>query len=296
MMDMKLIPVLGLVLLSGCGMLDRFGRDPQLEGQTRIRISQTQDEGPAASFVPVLGGGLMIILDGVSGPSLGLTVPDEADRTFLVPNGTYRIFAFSYTTPGFGDGGLMKCGKGDSGADILLTGGTRTVQIELRDTTCTDFLSSSYSSAAEPKPLRLMTCAPTAFPSPGGPSACSSTGQGSAGSARVIIPNFFRANGNVTLNTPRMGDAGCMPFTSGTVLTNYKIPVGLPTQSPVFPVLIETFAGASCAGSPLGRYVFEKGILDAANVKAKSFDGTMNGAAFIQAPSAVVELYLRNFI
>lgn len=304
--------------LSGCGMLGRFDRDPSLQGYTQIRFSDGRRASPLAMMDPewdedsaepksqfeamALGGGLMIYLHGINGNlfTTNFFLPDEfANPTFYIPNGDYLAYAIGYTAMDFS--GTVKCGLGDSGAVISLTGGAKTIDLPMNNATCgnASFTDTNYIASDQFKTLTLVSCTSAGLDAVSGSgSVCSGGNLGNIASVRVGLPIFTGSGGPLA----DMGGgtySACINLASGTVATSLRLPVGSAGGSPPIFTRIDAHGVAGCAGSYLGSYDFHTGILNTNTVQL--FDpakvpinlGGSSGAK-IYFTGTETKLFLRN--
>ncbi|MFZ9595798.1 MAG: Ig-like domain-containing protein [Bdellovibrionia bacterium] len=268
--------------LSGC-----FGDSQQRDGYTQVTIdggsahpkgSMRRQASPQntslldrnsfeANSLIKLPGGLMVYFQGINGTdnSYGNYISDENSTTsFSIKNGSYRAFAFGYTSAGIinaGGASQIQCGMG-TGSDgsnlIQLNGTEQTISFILNYAGCSAFNQFNTGNASNPiAPLQLSTCSkvdPSTF--------CASPSRaGTVKSAYVRLQTFSREGGAVQFNSDSLNAIPGMTVQSGCISLNsssnsFFIPSGSSAHGFMTPVpfSIEGYTTLGCSGSTPGRY------------------------------------------
>lgn len=248
--------------LMSCGKFtDKFSR---INGDvTRVHFSSRNDQMHGAA---VLNGGLMIYFVDQSnadkGKVFGFASEDLVNsKSVLLPNSQYKVYAYGWAGASVLEG-QVRCGYGDGGATITLSGASTTISITLNATNC-DFGNSSAfgpanganaASGTNFKVLKTQFCTGAAYPS------CSAA-TGSDFYLRVELlagskdgQSSFSEVPDFNLNSACSTATG----TSSYLLSNFVIPVG---NSGYFsPPLRLKFYGDSGCTAISGTYQFSNGL------------------------------------
>lgn len=243
--------------LPGCGkFLDKFSRLD--EGYTRVEL--VGDRGPGAA----LNGGMMVIFSRTSdegGSAFGFTSAELASgRTVVVPNGSYKVMAYG-SEEGTGKilQGQAKCGLGNGGAVVNLSGGGTTVSIQMSATNCGFGTNSVFSDeeyttgGSNLDTLSIQFCSTQVHPS------CDNN---TGATYRV---KFRLAGGQApSKSTFYVSEAdsltsGCSPNpVSGIISSSFLAFVGSETLSPPAELLI--YNDGTCSGPIVGRIPMNDGL------------------------------------
>lgn len=243
--------------LPGCGkFLDKFSRLD--EGYTRVEL--LGDRSPGAA----LDGGIMVIFgrsgSGNGGNAFGFSSAELANgRSVVVPNGSYKVYAYGADSGGILQG-QAKCGLGNGGADVNLSGGSTTVSISLSAANCAFGTTSVFSDADYANiggtnfdTLNFEFCSTVAYP------GCDTV---SASTYRVK----FRLAGGYSPGSssfyPSEADSitsACSPApSSGTITSSFLAFVGADAVSPPAELLI--YNDSTCSNGIVGRLALNDGL------------------------------------
>lgn len=221
------------------------------------------------------------------GRAFGFPDADTAStKSVVVPNGPYRVYAYAW------DGaspfqGQVRCGRGDLGAVVFLTGAPATVTIDMSMPTCNFDNEGDFGLANQglyPTPnnfdtMSLALCDGSAYPS------CTAATAGTwyvkveaMGGAKPSPGSFFEMP-EFTLTS------GCSAA-SGTssIATVFRFPLGGTHFSP--PARVRVFDNATCSGTASGTYTYPNGL--------KELRSQVSGAnSYLDVPSASNIFYLK---
>ena len=314
---MKIFARVGLVLfvlvgIWGCGMLDNYGRrEGAPEGYTQVNFSTPRspvnlmdiDGRGLVQAMSGLPGGVMIYAMGTAANSFATNffLSDELTRPpnpFQLPNGNYKFYAFGFGNLSLGS---VKCGLGEGGGDIALTGGSKTINITLSTAGCSAGSPSPFAAAAsfdggQLKPLQVYSCFPNAnFDTQHPDYGCSGNGNSDNGSINVESVQFFLSvfirdpDGSLRMTPPDITrSAFCMNVDSSSGAdTGFRFPTG--TNASVLPIpgFLKAFDADSCGGNLIGGYEFKSGLLDGQSLFARKSDFTAAFAAGVQSAKLI---------
>jgi hypothetical protein len=303
----KIILFLLALTLCGCGMLDGYGRKDFTTGYTTVRFNAPDASAMNLSdrltnFADIsaatMGGGILVYVISVDSKTLVTNFPlaDEFDtREYVLPNGTYRVFAFGFTTTELGYNGVVKCGLGNLGSDVSLTGNTQTISINLSNTNCSNDRFSSGGGSSyydsfnnQPYKLKVFTCNSQGV---GTNLDCQNqTSPGAISYFKIEIPIFIVDDGGFRL----IGAASSRCYTGNTqgVSTELPLPVGNFGQSDYgLPVAIRGFTASDCKSGFVGSYRFYQGIANVSQVKTVDSNDTPTVSLPVGTLSARIKLY-----
>jgi hypothetical protein len=260
---MRKIAFLALVLLfPGCGkFFDKFSRLD--EGYTRVEL--VGDRNPGAT----LNGGVMVIFARSSddgGSAFGFSSAELAGgRTVVVPNGSYKVLAYG-AEEGTGKilQGQAKCGLGNGGALVNLSGGGTTVSIQMSAANCGFGTNSVFSDeeytfgGSNLDTLSIQFCSTQVHP-------------GCDNNVGATYRVKFRLSGGQApakhTFIPSEADSltsGCSSApTSGIISSSFLAFVGSETLSPPAELLI--YNDGTCSGPIVGRIPMNDGLRDYRN-------------------------------
>lgn len=243
---------------TGCGKFaDKFSR---INGDvTRVHFdNRNGDIQPLGT----LNGGLMIYFmdanDLHSGRAFGFSSEDAVlAKSVLIPNGTYKVYALGW------DGankieGQSRCGFGDAGQTITLSGAAKTVSIGMSATNCS-FGSASYFATANGANDSSNTNFDTANFTlcDGAAVGCSPSTQGSWYVKAEVLAGVGLANSFSEVSADTI--SGCSTASgSSNIATSFRLPVGSTQFSP--PVRVSFYDNAACTGTASGTYQFLDGL------------------------------------
>lgn len=259
-----------LILTSSCGKLsEKFGRLED-EGYTRVYLQEAHN--PLAA---TLTGGLMVYFLKTHNPddgyAYGFQSEDSAHtKQVLLPNGSYKVYAFGFTGANIGEG-QSRCGFGDGGAVINLSGVSRTVTISMDTSNCNFGAAGPFSSAAgsDTPPyfdaLNVTLCSNNPYP------GCSAVTSGTYYVKFHLLGGQRPTNGSFIQNSSDTISSACSSVLSGgQVTTNTRIPIGGSVLSPPFSLTFYSDAGCTSPVTGSSTFTFPDGMSHYQNVASSS--------------------------
>lgn len=255
---LKFVLLAVALTLTGCGkFLEKFSRLD--EGYTRVELQGNRNA------VATMNGGVMVIFarDGAEdgGSAFGFTSTELAmGRTVVVPNGSYKVYAFGAEHATNLLEGQAKCGLGNGGSVVSLSGGATTVSITMSAANCafgtnSVFADPDYVNSGNTNfdTLNLDFCSTQAYPS------CDTN-------ASATYSVRFRLSGGHApakdVFYPSEADSitsGCSgPAAAGVKSTNFLAFVGSNEISPPAELLI--YNDSTCSGAIVGRVPLNDGL------------------------------------
>lgn len=282
--------ILGIAMLApvltGCGKFaDKFSR---INGDvTRVHF----DNGRRGELhgESVLNGGLMVYFLDVGdmdrGRIFGVAHEDLIlQKSFLIPNGQYKVYAYGWagTNPLEGQ---VKCGWGDNGQIIALTGATTTVNLLLSASNCSFGGNSDFgvpNAADDPSNTNFDVMSVQLCDGSGYPCTVSTTGtwyvKAEMMAGVAVPPNQVQLQPEFALSS------GCSSGGTGTISTPFRIPVGGTGFTP--PIRLHVYGNSACSGAASGTYDFMDGI--------KKFQSVSTGSSYhLEIPATSTYFYLR---
>lgn len=250
-------------LLTGCGKFtDKFSR---INGDvTRVYFDSRNDQMHNAA---VLNGGLMIYFMDASnhdaGKAFGFSSEDLVNsKSVLLANGQYKVYAYGWSGSNKLEG-QVRCGYGDGGNVITLSGAATTVSISLNQGNCafgsaSPFGTASGGNASSATNFKLLTtrfCSGEAYPN------CSDSSSGTFWMKAELLAGYGSGGVNDFTETPEFNVAsGCSSASSSNAFlsSSFVIPLGGSNYfSP--PVRLSFYPDSSCT-SASGTYLFNDGL------------------------------------
>ncbi len=247
--------------LMSCGKFtDKFSR---INGDvTRVHFSSRNDQMHGAA---VLNGGLMIYfvdqINADKGKVFGFASEDLVNsKSVLLPNSQYKVYAYGWAGSG-GIEGQVRCGYGDGGATITLSGASTTISITLNASNC-DFGNSSAfgpanganaASGTNFKVLKTQFCTGAAYPS------CTPASTGIFYLRAELLAGSKEGSGLVESSDFNLSSAcSTASSTASYLLSNFVIPIGNAGYfSP--PLRLRFYSDSSCS-TVSGTYQFSDGL------------------------------------
>lgn len=267
-------PVIGAIFLLiccvGCGRLaEKFGRENK--GTTKVNFSAKQSSLAANSILP---GKIMIYMLGINGnpysTTLALNDENDSNTSLSLPNGTYSVYAFGWAGPNTAEGN-PRCGFGDNGNPIVLSGGAKTISLELTAANCAYNADSAFSEAQFSdaslgfRYLYTKICTGgVAYTT----SNCNSPSPAYNGGnyAKYSLVGYQKIGDDYTL-LPGRGIDGidCILISTGAAASVKRIPAGTSIAGyPRFIFLQVTIhSDASCNSAPIRTYQLKEGYANA---------------------------------
>lgn len=248
------------ILLPGCGkFLDKFSRNEG--GFTEVRIAN--DLGLSAT----MNGGLMIYFgregDNQGGFARGFTSSELAQgKSIQLPNGNYKVWAF-----GSEEGtskilqGQAKCGIGNGGAVFVLTGGSRTLDINVSAANCAFGTNSPFgdvntanSGNTNFDTMNFQACSTTAY------TTCdTNTGANFRVRLRLLAGEKPPNSAPFVVNAQESLVTSCSSASaSGIITSSYLAMSGGEELSP--PIELQVYTDPTCSGAIAAKFVFEDGL------------------------------------
>ncbi len=264
--------ILPLFLLA-CGKLEKFARLD--EGYTRVYFQQ--DPRLAA-----MDGGLMVYFvstaDTDSGRAFGF--PDKSAalaKSAVVPNGSYRVY-FLGTTGTNKFEGQAKCGRGNGGNPISLSGGIVNVNVDLTATNCgfgtdNEFgkINSANSANSNFDTIDFAFCTGSAYPT------CNPATLANYRLRLNMLGGVKPGSGSFLPISGESIQSNCTgPTTSGSITSSLIAFTGGTIFSPPMEILI--YSDANCSGGVVGKIDLQNGLKGYYNVASGS-------NVFVDSPS-----------
>lgn len=276
---MQRIALLGALLLipflAACGKFaDKFSR---INGSfTRVHFSGREDSLEQAT----VDGGIAIYFINAADNNQGRTFvfsSKEAinSKSVVLPNGQYKVFAFGWDGPSYPFTGSSRCGKGDNGSLITLSGASTTVAIGLDPGNCsygssTEFAFAEHTNTSTFDTLNFVLCN-------GAASIGCSQASGSSWFLKTELLGGSKDGANFTESSGYTLSTCTVASSSANIVTSYKIPVGGSLFSP--PVRFSVYSSAGCSGVASGTYSFPEGL--------KQYMGAASGSSyFLYTPAS----------
>lgn len=211
-----------------------------------------------------LTGGMMVYFinenNTTSGRAFGFSSDSAVSgRVVTLPNGSYRVYAYGW------DGGQplqgqTRCGRGDQGAVINLSGVTTTVSLDMSMANCLFGTENDFGlqyQANDPSPLdnfdemSVQLCTGDPF------SSCNVATSGSYYMKLEMLGGSKFGDGAFSEDSSYTLSSGCAASGTGTIVTAYRPPVGTTRFSP--PMRLSFYPDATCS-SASGTYTYLDGI------------------------------------
>lgn len=254
-----------LAMLGGCGKLaDKFGRLD--EGYTRVYFEG--DRSPHAA----LSGGMMIYFASPAanggGKAFGFPTAEAVnDKSVIVPNGSYHVYALGIEG-GAPLSGQAKCGYGNGGAPVNLSGGATTIFITINTASCAFGTDTPFSTAAgadgssDFDNLTFGLCS--------GPAVGCSPASGSYRLKYRLAGGQSFGNGGFIPSDADSLTSGCSnAIASGTITSSFKAFIGNAHFSP--PVELQIYSDSTCtSGARVGTVTLYDGLHHYLNVASSS--------------------------
>lgn len=257
----KILLLVLAMALPGCGkFFDKFSRLD--EGYTRVEL--VGDRGPGAA----LNGGVMVIFSrspGDGGSAFGFTSAELAGgRTVVVPNGSYKVMAYG-SEEGSGKilQGQAKCGLGNGGALVNLSGGGATVSIQMSAANCafgtnSVFSDEEYTFGGNLDTLSIQFCNTQVHP------GCDNNTGATYRVRFRLVGGHAPSKGTFLPSESDSLTSGCSSApTSGIIGSSFLAFVGSETLSPPAELLI--YSDSTCSGAIVGRIPMNDGLRDYRN-------------------------------
>lgn len=273
--------------LVGCGKFaDKFSR---INGDvTRVYFSSRNDELHGAA---VLNGGLMIYFKentNDSGKVFGFSNEDLVNsKSVLLPNGVYKVYAFGWSGSNPLEG-QVRCGYGDGGSDLTLSGASRTVNITLNQSNCAFGSAGPFgvanggnaASATNFKVLKTQFCTGAAYPS------CTAASADGYYLKAELLAGYGANGANSFVEAPDFNITSACSTSSSTssfLLSSFVIPMS-PSGYISPPVRLRFYSDSTCS-TLAGTYQFNDGF--------EKFLSVSSGASyFVDMISASSSYYL----
>jgi hypothetical protein len=257
--------------LPGCGkFLSNFDRLPNESTTVSFKSDHPAFEAATSQL-----GGVMFYLINTAAGGIGMigSFPTEDAMnaaTLVIPNGVYKLYALGYagSSPG---GGQVRCGFGNSGANITLNGGNASIPIDISQPNCgfaaviagaPNVFSEAYGAYGATNnfntwKIQLCNAVPTT-------STCTqpSTSDLSNMQITIMAGTGGGTNSAVNENTAVELKSACIPNASGIwtfSAGSFNMPI-----SPVFPtpVKISFFptGDTNCTSAPLKTLQYSDGL------------------------------------
>jgi len=270
--------------LAACGKFtDKFSR---INGSfTRVHFSGREDSLHQAT----VDGGVAIYfistVDASHGRAFAFSNKEAINtKSVVLPNGQYKVFAYGWDGPTYPFDGNSRCGKGDNGAIITLSGASTTVAINLDPGNCqfgttNEFAFAEHANAGSTNfdTLSFMLCGGVASP------GCTSA-SGTSWYLKAELLGGAKEGGSFT-ESPAFSLSTCTTASSSAyITTSFKIPVGGTLFSP--PVRFSVYTTPGCTGAATGIYSFPRGLAEFMNAASGS-------SYFLVAPASASFFELR---
>lgn len=282
------------LLVMACGrMNDKFGRLKSDYTRVQFKSSHSGMQVSASQ-----NGGLMIYFARNGNSNSGgnaFAFPSEAEamgQTLVVPNGSFKVYAFSNDGSSGVMNGQTRCAFGNGGADVNLTGTNVVVTLDLTQANCSFGSDSAFSNV---EASRYQSGNATNFDTlhvsicDNNPSSCTPVTSSSygvkirvfAGEKQPGLPMFI-ANQSLTTS--------CASLSGASADTSFRIPVGPANNGPGVspPIGIVIYGNPSCSSAPVAQYDLTDGL-------SQYYNAASSSNVYVSSPGTDTKTYLKLF-
>jgi hypothetical protein len=191
-------------------------------------------------------------------------------KSVVLPNGPYKVYAYGWDS-GSPFQGNVRCGYGDGGSDVNLSGAAKTVTLTFNKANCSFGSGSAFGIALESNDptndnfdtMSVQLCTGAAYPS------CSSSSSGTWYVKTELLGGIKPPDGTFVEGSGFNITSGCSSGGSpSNIATNFRMPIGGNFFSP--PMRIKIYDNAGCTGTASGTYQFAGGIKQYQSVSSGS--------------------------